>query len=116
SVGVLCRMVAACASTRHVPLEIGTSTELDSVKLSHGIEIVGYQTRDNVYHSFHGLAQLRSRSWSFTAPVTWGQEEEPQANLPQEAVVRLDVDDGSYRNPIAVGAAIVLASAAVLGV
>ena len=112
---LLVMLCFGCAQTRQLPIRPGVAPGTDLAQLSKGITVVGYTTRDGVRHSFQGTARLQARTWSFASRAEWGEKRPLPITLPEDQVEWLEIEEGSYRNPLVVGGVIIVVLAALAG-
>ena len=76
------------------------------------LEIVGYETTDGAYHSFHGTARFEHHEWVFVPSKTWAEEKAPRHVRPAADVQWLDVAKSKDSAPVVAAGTLVV----VLGV
>ena len=62
--------VAACSSTRFVPVDTVTSEQKEKISTPPGLRIAGYVTRDGANHPFDGTVLLQGESLVFHPTVS----------------------------------------------
>ena len=112
---LLVMLVLGCAQTRQLRTRPGVAPGTDLAQLSKGITVVGYTTRDGVRHSFQGTARLQAQTWSFASRVEWGEKQPLAITLPEDQVEWLEIEEGSYKNPLVVGGVLIVVLAALAG-